>query len=102
MLMMAVLPSLPSLVVTAGFVYRAVSVRHDHSAVWLLLGAPVVLPVSSHVVHRFGQSSLHVSEIGPLQSIENSCGPQIVSPKKWSVGSRSLRAVFVHEEQFNC
>lgn len=101
MLMMAVLPLLPSLV-TAGFVYRAVSVRHGHSAVWLLLVASVFLSVSSHVIHRFGQSSFHVSEIGPLQSVENSCGTQIFSPKKWSVGSRSLRAVFVHEEQFNC
>lgn len=50
-----------------------VTVRHGHSAMWLLLVAPAFLPVSSHVVHQFGQSSLRVSEIGPLQSVVNTC-----------------------------
>ena len=56
------------------FAGEQASVRHGHSAMWLLLVAPAFLPVSSHVIHQFGQSSLHVSEIGPLQSVENSCG----------------------------
>ena len=71
-LTVAVLPSLSSLLLVLST--EQASVRHGHSAMWLLLVAPAFLPVSSHVVHQFGQSSLHVSEIGPLQSVENSCG----------------------------